>query len=333
MSLLTVSELSIAFDTKTGPLPAVRNLSFSLEAGETLALVGESGCGKSLTALALMGLLDPPARVAGKGIVLEGRNLLDLDEPTLRTIRGSRIAMIFQEPMTALNPVLTIGEQIMEAILEHERVSRRAARERSITLLEKVRIPDARHRFSEYPHRLSGGLRQRVMIAMALACSPAVLVADEPTTALDVTIQAQILDLIDTLRRENGTAVLFITHDLGLVAQHADRVMVMYAGRVVEERAAAELFADPWHPYTQGLIGARPRLGGSGRRTRLAEIPGTVPGLGAMPAGCAFAARCALADDRCRSAVPAFTGSADSHAACHHLESLHDCELRRAGKH
>lgn len=323
MSPLDVRDLSISFATPRGRLAAVHNLSFSLKAGETLALVGESGCGKSLTALALLGLLEPPALMEGKGIVLEGRNLLTLDEPALRSLRGSRIAMIFQEPMTALNPVLTVGEQIMESIIEHEGGSRRAARDRAVALMEKVRIPDAPRRFSEYPHRLSGGLRQRVMIAMALACSPAVLIADEPTTALDVTIQAQILDLINSLKRENGTAVLFITHDLGLVRQHADRVMVMYAGRVVEERPAADLFSDPRHPYTRGLIAARPSLGSSGRRDRLTEIPGTVPSLGAMPAGCTFAPRCALADDQCRSDVPASLDIPGGRVACHHIAGHH----------
>ncbi|PKU25779.1 ABC transporter ATP-binding protein [Telmatospirillum siberiense] len=333
MSLLDVKNLSISFATPRGRLAAVRDLSFSLKAGETLALVGESGCGKSLTALALLGLLEPPAVMEGNGIFLEGRNLLTLDEPTLRSLRGSRIAMIFQEPMTALNPVLTVGEQIMEVITEHEGGGRRAARARAVALMEKVRIPDAERRFAEYPHRLSGGLRQRVMIAMALACSPAVLIADEPTTALDVTIQAQILDLIGTLKRENGTAVLFITHDLGLVGQHADRVMVMYAGRVVEERTAADLFADPLHPYTRGLIAARPGLGGSGRRERLMEIPGTVPGLGAMPVGCAFSPRCAFADDLCRSTVPTSIDQAGGRIACHHSEGIHDREpaIRRIG--
>ncbi|MFC5353808.1 ABC transporter ATP-binding protein [Azospirillum himalayense] len=319
--VLAVDGLSIGFQTRRGLLPAVRELSFSVKSGEMLAIVGESGCGKSLTALALLGLIPPPGRVTGGTVRLEGRDLLALDEAALRRVRGIRIAMIFQEPMTALNPVLTVGEQIMEAILEHEPVSRKAARERTLALLERVRIPDPERRFAEYPHRLSGGMRQRVMIAMALAGAPAVLVADEPTTALDVTIQAQILGLIDELRREQGTAVVFITHDLGVVSRYVDRVLVMYAGRKVEERDTRDLFADPLHPYTQGLIAAQPRAGAGAAgavRERLAEIPGTVPALAAMPSGCAFAPRCPLADVRCVQAVPPSRRVGSGLVACHH---------------
>ncbi|PWC54634.1 ABC transporter ATP-binding protein [Azospirillum sp. TSO22-1] len=302
-SVLAVDDLSIVFRQGARALPAVRNLSFQVGRGETLAIVGESGCGKSLTALSLLGLVPRPGRAEGRGIRLEGRNLLGLPAEELRRLRGGRISMIFQEPMTALNPVLTVGEQIVETILDHEPVRRAAARDRALALLERVHIPDPVRRFGEHPHRLSGGMRQRVMIAMALACSPAVLVADEPTTALDVTIQAQILDLIDELKQA-GMAVVLITHDLGVVAGHADRVLVMYAGRKVEEQAAASLFAAPLHPYTRGLIAARPRLRPGGGRQRLAEIPGSVPSLAGMPAGCAFAPRCALATAACTAAEP-----------------------------
>ncbi|MFL7905617.1 ABC transporter ATP-binding protein [Azospirillum argentinense] len=324
--VLAVDGLSIGFQSRRGLLPAVRELSFSVRSGEMLAIVGESGCGKSLTALALLGLVPPPGRVIGGTVRLEGRDLLALDETALRRVRGARIAMIFQEPMTALNPVLTVGEQIMEAILEHETVSRKAARERTLALLERVRIPDPERRFAEYPHRLSGGMRQRVMIAMALAGAPAVLVADEPTTALDVTIQAQILSLIDELRREQGTAVVFITHDLGVVSRYVDRVLVMYAGRKVEERDTRDLFSDPLHPYTRGLIAAQPRAGAgaaSAVRERLAEIPGTVPALAAMPQGCAFAPRCPLADARCAQAVPSPRRAGSGLVACHHAGETH----------
>ncbi|QCN97093.1 ABC transporter ATP-binding protein (plasmid) [Azospirillum argentinense] len=324
--VLAVDGLSIGFQTRRGLLPAVRELSFSVRSGEMLAIVGESGCGKSLTALALLGLVPPPGRVTGGTVRLEGRDLLALDEAALRRVRGARISMIFQEPMTALNPVLTVGEQIMEAILEHEPVSRKAARERTLALLERVRIPDPERRFAEYPHRLSGGMRQRVMIAMALAGAPAVLVADEPTTALDVTIQAQILGLIDELRREQGTAVVFITHDLGVVSRYVDRVLVMYAGRKVEERDTRDLFANPLHPYTRGLIAAQPRAGAGAAgavRERLAEIPGTVPALAAMPHGCAFAPRCPLADARCAQAVPPPRRAGSGLVACHHAEVNH----------
>ncbi len=314
--VLEVDDLSIRFQERGRSLLAVRNLSFQVARGETLAIVGESGCGKSITALALLGLVPPPGRAEGKAIRLEGRNLLGLGPEALRDLRGRRIAMIFQEPMTTLNPVLTIGEQIVETILDHEPVSRREARDRALALLERVHIPDPVRRFGEHPHRLSGGMRQRVVIAMALACNPAVLVADEPTTALDVTIQAQILDLIDELK-QGGMGVVLITHDLGVVAGHAERVLVMYAGRKVEERAAADLFADPLHPYTRGLIAARPRRRvEGGERPRLTEIPGTVPSLAAMPPGCAFAPRCALATGACSAAEPPLTALEDGRVAC-----------------
>jgi peptide/nickel transport system ATP-binding protein len=318
--VLSVEGLSVKFAGRDGVVTAVSNLDFNIARGETLAVVGESGCGKSLTALALMGLISAPGRIEGHAVRLEGRNILGLAGEEMRQLRGNRIAMIFQEPMTALNPVLTVGEQIVEAIREHEDISYVAARSRALALLDRVRIPDAGRRFNEYPHRLSGGMRQRVMIAIALACSPAVLVADEPTTALDVTIQAQILELIDELKRESDTAVLLITHDLGLVAEHADRVLVMYAGRKVEERVTADLFKAPLHPYTRGLIAARPRIG-MRSRGRLSEIPGIVPSLREMPAGCRFAPRCALAIDACRIAPPPLisVGEAGS-VACLRIE-------------
>ncbi|WP_375456977.1 ABC transporter ATP-binding protein [uncultured Methylobacterium sp.] len=314
--VLEVEDLSVAFRGRGGERAAVRGVGFSVAPGETLALVGESGCGKSLTAFALLGLLPANARAGGR-VRLEGRDILGLQGEAMRRLRGARIAMIFQEPMTALNPVLTIGAQIVEAIREHEAVSRADARARALGLLARVRMPDPERRFDAYPHHLSGGQRQRVMIAMALACTPAVLVADEPTTALDVTVQAQILDLIDDLRRETGMAVVLITHDLGLVAEHADRVAVMYAGRVVETRPAETLIAVPLHPYTRGLIAARPRLG-TGPRRRLAEIPGQVPPLGAMPPGCAFAPRCPSAAAPCRETLPPLdvAGSAAERVAC-----------------
>lgn len=306
MSILSVENLTLEFRKKRQVTAAVHDLSFAVARGETLAIVGESGCGKSLTALSLLGLLPPGGHVAAGHIRLEGRDLVGLPEPQLRDIRGRRIAMIFQEPMTALNPVLTIGEQIVEAIREHEAVSLDVARRRALALLDRVRIPDAARRFADYPHRLSGGMRQRVMIAIALACSPAVLVADEPTTALDVTIQAQILGLIDELKRDSGTAVVLITHDLGVVAEHADRVLVMYAGRKVEEGRTAALLANPLHPYTRGLMAARPdpERFAHGRRDRLTEIFGMVPPLWDMPPGCSFAPRCAYATEACALGQP-----------------------------
>jgi len=306
MSILSVDNLTIEFRQKRRVVTAVRNLSFEVARGETLAIVGESGCGKSLTALSLLGLLPPTGHVAAGHIRLEGRDLVGLSEPYLRDLRGRRIAMIFQEPMTALNPVLTIGEQIVEAIREHEAVSAAVARRRALALLDRVRIPDAARRFDDHPHRLSGGMRQRVMIAIALACSPAVLVADEPTTALDVTIQAQILSLIDELKRDSGTAVVLITHDLGVVAEHADRVLVMYAGRKVEEGQTDDLLARPLHPYTRGLIAARPDPERflEGHRDRLTEIPGMVPPLWDMPTGCSFAPRCSFATAACALGQP-----------------------------
>ncbi len=303
MALLDVRGLQTHFFTRAGVARAVDGVSFTIDAGETLAIVGESGCGKSVTAFSLLRLTaDPPGRIVGGEVLFEGQDLLKLPEPEMRSVRGDRIAMIFQEPMTSLNPVLTIGDQIAESVMLHRKVSKRAAEDRAVELLELVGIPEPRRRLGEFPHRLSGGMRQRAMIAMALACEPRLLIADEPTTALDVTIQAQILDLLDELKTRTGMAVLLITHDLGVVAQHSQRVAVMYAGKVVEQAVTAELFAQPRHPYTQGLLASIPRAGAT--TERLTEIPGIVPALNDMPAGCAFAPRCSQVMDRCRQSAP-----------------------------
>jgi oligopeptide/dipeptide ABC transporter ATP-binding protein len=301
-ALLEVRDLRTHFAADDGEFPAVDGVSFSIEAGRTLAIVGESGCGKSVTSLSIMGLVPPPGRIAGGSIRFEGRELVAAPERELRDLRGNGMAMIFQEPMSSLNPAFTIGEQIVEGLLRHRRISRAQAIERAIAMLRKVRIPAPEQRFHEYPHKLSGGMRQRVMIAMALACEPRLLIADEPTTALDVTIQAQILDLMRTLRDETGTAILLITHDLGVVAELADEVVVMYAGRVVERAPVQALFERPQHPYTIGLLGSIPRLDGD--RVRLASIEGQVPSPLRRPAGCSFAERCPFAEAQCRSAAP-----------------------------
>ena len=321
--VLEVADLVTEFRTPDGAGRAVNGVSFDVRVGETLGIVGESGCGKSVTALSILGLVpSPPGRVAAGRALLEGRDLLAMPERELKDVRGNEIAMIFQEPMTSLNPVLTVGYQIGEALRRHENVSRRAARTRAAQLLELVRIPEPVRRLDEYPHQLSGGMRQRAMIAMALACNPKVLIADEPTTALDVTIQAQVLDLILDLQARLGTAVILITHDLGVIAESAHRVIVMYAGRKVEEAGVHDLFAAPMHPYTQGLLASVPRLGtgSAASATRLAEIAGVVPSLTAMPKGCTFAPRCPLADDRCRAHVPPFEqhGEAGHRVACWH---------------
>jgi peptide/nickel transport system ATP-binding protein len=301
MSLLAVKDLSIAFP---GHL-AVREASFTIEAGETLALVGESGCGKSVTAFSVMRLLPPNARVASGSLLFGGRDLLAASPAEMREIRGKQISLIQQEPMTSLNPVLSIGAQIAEVIRRHEKMSRRAARARAIELLDLVSIPDAHRRIDDYPHNLSGGMRQRVMIAMAVACSPKLLIADEPTTALDVTTQAQVLDLLDDLRHRLRMAVLLITHDLGVVAQWADRIVVMYAGRIVEQASIDLFFAHPLHPYSRGLLGARVDVDTDEHYSahRLSEIPGSV-GSAAGEAGCPFAPRCPVVQPACRRAVP-----------------------------
>ena len=321
--LLVVEDLRTVFDLRHGEVRAVDGVSFAVMPHETLAIVGESGCGKSITALSLMRLVpDPPGRIASGRVVLEGRDLLALDEETMRGVRGKDVAMIFQEPMTSLNPVLTIGSQIAEVVLLHENVSRKEAWAKAVDMLRLTHIPAPEQRAHEYPHQLSGGMRQRAMISMALACNPKVLIADEPTTALDVTIQAQILDLILDLQKKLGTAVILITHDLGVVAETAHRVIVMYAGKKVEEAPVEELFARPQHPYTHGLMASIPRLPLMRGETetegeRLQEIPGTVPALSNLPPGCVFAPRCAHAVDRCRAEYPPYEEKRPGHwAAC-----------------
>jgi len=326
-ALLEVKDLGTWFYTRQGIVKAVDNVDFQVAAGETLAIVGESGCGKSMTALSLMRLIpDPPGRIVSGTVKLGGRELLTLSEEEMRRVRGNEISMIFQEPMTSLNPVMTIGKQISEALILHRDMDRKAALKRAVEMLDLVRIPEPAQRAKEYPHQLSGGMRQRAMIAMALACNPKVLIADEPTTALDVTIQAQILDLMRELQETFGTAIILITHDMGVVAENADRVVVMYAGRKVEEAAAAELFDNPGHPYTKGLLGSIPHLDTAARttrRTRLNEIKGMVPSLFNLPAGCSFAPRCALATDECRATPPPLQEHRPGHwIACWHADRL-----------
>jgi peptide/nickel transport system ATP-binding protein len=319
--LLEVENLQAHFRTPYGVNRAVDGVSFAVAAGETLAVVGESGCGKSVTAMSLLRLIaDPPGRVVGS-IRFQGRELLSLTEREMRAIRGNEISMIFQEPMTSLNPVLTVGRQIRETVKLHQGRDRKAAEQRATEMLTLVGIAEPERRISEYPHQLSGGMRQRVMIGIALACNPRLLIADEPTTALDVTIQAQILDLMINLKKRVGAAILLITHDLGVVAEVAERVMVMYAGRKVEEASVSDLFRRPRHPYTQGLLGSVPRLGASldGEAARLTEIPGLVPSLTSRIQGCAFASRCPLVTDLCRAVAPALEAKSVNHfAACHY---------------
>jgi peptide/nickel transport system ATP-binding protein len=327
-TVLAVENLQTYFYTRRGLMKAVDRVSFSVRAGETLAIVGESGCGKSITALSVMRLVpSPPGRIVGGSVMLHGRDLLRLPEEAMRQIRGNEISMIFQEPMTSLNPVLTIGNQISEALILHQQVSNAAAMDRAVEMLKLVKIPEPERRAREYPHQLSGGMRQRAMIAMALACNPKVLLADEPTTALDVTIQAQILDLILELQQRLGTAVVLITHDLGVVAETAQRVIVMYAGRKIEEADVTSLFDEPLHPYTQGLMGSIPRLDapepGTAASERLQEISGMVPALNALPPGCAFAPRCRLATDKCQVEYPPYRELRPGHwSACWHAEQL-----------
>ena len=299
--LLEVKNLRTQFATRAGLVRAVDGVSFYVDEGELLGLVGESGCGKSMTALSVMRLVGAPGRIASGEILFGGEDLVAASEERMREIRGDDIAMIFQDPMTSLNPVYTVGEQIAEALRLHRNLGRRQAREAAVEAMREVAIPDPGRRADDYPHQLSGGMRQRVMIAMALACGPRLLIADEPTTALDVTIQAQILELIDELRRTRNLAVLLITHDLGVVAEVADRVAVMYTGRIVEESPVAELFARPKHPYTEGLLRSVPKLteGGVGRASRLSTIEGTVPKPTNLPEGCHFAPRCPHRMPRC----------------------------------
>ncbi len=319
-ALLQVRDLETHLQLGDTALPAVNKVSFTLGAGETLGVVGESGCGKSMTALSLLRLQpEPPARIVGGQVLFDGRDLLQLSPAEIRDIRGDAISMIFQEPMTSLNPVMTAGRQIAESLIRHRGMGRRAAMDRAVEMLDQVRLPDPARRARDYPHQLSGGMRQRVMIAMAMATGPRLLIADEPTTALDVTIQAQILDLIEELQRRSGTALLLITHDLGVIAEMADRVVVMYAGRKVEEAPVEALFDRPLHPYTIGLLASVPRIrrDDSPDTETLAEIPGTVPVLSSIPEGCAFAPRCARATDRCRRESPPLEQKDAGHAvAC-----------------
>jgi peptide/nickel transport system ATP-binding protein len=331
-TLLGVENLRTYFFTRQGLVKAVDGVSFALRPRETLAIVGESGCGKSITALSLMRLVpDPPGRIVeGSRIVLDGTDLLTLSEAEMRKVRGNDISMIFQEPMTSLNPVMTVGQQIGEVLVLHQGMSKKEAEDKAVEMLRLVKIPSPEQRVKEYPHQLSGGMRQRVMIAIALACNPKVLIADEPTTALDVTIQAQILNLIVELQQELGTAMILITHDLGVVAETAQRVIVMYAGRKVEEALVEELFGNAMHPYTKGLLASIPRLdlirGAShsgDEPPRLQEIQGIVPALYDLPKGCAFAPRCPLADDKCRQAYPAYEEKRPGHwAACWKSEEI-----------
>ena len=322
-ALLDVRELKTFFQVEGGEFPAVDGISFSIEPGRTLGIVGESGCGKSVTALSIMGLVPrPPGRIAGGEILFDGVDLLRLSTAALRELRGDRISMIFQEPMTSLNPVLTVGEQIVEGILRHRTMSRDAARDLAIEMLRMVHISSPEQRFSDYPHRLSGGMRQRVMVAMALACKPKLLIADEPTTALDVTIQAQILDLMRTLREETGTAIILITHDLGVVAELADDVVVMYAGRIVERATVAALFAEPQHPYTVGLLGSIPRL--DIEQDRLAAIEGQVPNPLAPVTGCRFHPRCPFVIERCRHEDPPLFELDNGHESACWRAPLHE---------
>jgi oligopeptide/dipeptide ABC transporter ATP-binding protein len=318
--------LQTHFFTAVGVVRAVDGVSYALKSGETLGVVGESGCGKSVSALSILRLVaNPPGRIVGGAIRFEGRNLLELSETEMERIRGNEISMIFQEPMTSLNPLYTVGRQIAEAVALHQGLGKRDAWDRAVEMLRRVSIPEPERRAHAYPHQLSGGMRQRVMIAMALSCNPKVLIADEPTTALDVTIQAQILDLMRELQDKYGTAIILITHDMGVVAENADRVVVMYAGRKVEEADAAELFDNPGHPYTKGLLGSIPHLDTAARsgdvRPRLNEIKGMVPSLFNLPPGCSFAPRCAHASDQCRAVTPPLEEHRPGHwIACWHAD-------------
>ncbi len=314
--LLTIKGLQTHFFTEAGTVRAVDGVSLTIRKGETLGIVGESGCGKSVTALSILRLIPtPPGKIIGGSIDLDGRDLLKLSEEEMRKVRGASISMIFQEPMTSLNPVFTVGDQIAEGIRLHQRLSKRESWNKAIEMLRLVRIPDPDRRVKEYPHQMSGGMRQRVMIAMALSCNPHLLIADEPTTALDVTIQAQILELLNQLKAELGMAVMLITHDLGVVADTAARVAVMYAGRVVEEAPVLELFKNPLHPYTQGLLNSIPRIQKAERRPRLQAIPGMVPDLLELPRGCKFQARCSKVFEPCYGEEPQLKEIAAKHTA------------------
>lgn len=301
--LLSVKNLKTYFYTDDGVIPAVDGISFDLDRGGTIGIVGESGCGKSVTSLSVMGLIpQPPGKIESGEIFFEGKDLLKFSEGEMRHVRGNEISMIFQEPMTSLNPVFTVGNQISEAVMLHQGLNKQEARDKSVEMLRLVGIPSPESRIDEYPHQLSGGMRQRVMIAMALSCNPKLLIADEPTTALDVTIQAQILDLMRELRQNLGTAIMMITHDLGVIAELVEKVVVMYTGKIVEAADTYTIFKEPEHPYTIGLLGSIPRLDGDG--SRLSTIPGTVPIPGSFPEGCGFHPRCAFANELCRQKQP-----------------------------
>ena len=331
-ALLEVTGLKTFFFTDDGIVKAVDGISYDLEAGETLGLVGESGCGKSVSALSLLRLIpSPPGKIVEGEVLFEGEDLLQVSEDEIRHIRGNRIAMVFQEPMTSLNPVLTIGRQLTEALELHLKLDGAAASERAIRLLEMVGIPEAGARLNDYPHQFSGGMRQRVMIAMALSCNPQLLLADEPTTALDVTIQAQVLEILARLSKELGTAVIIITHNLGVVARYADRVNVMYAGKIVESAGASELYAHPRHPYTLGLLKSVPRLDQS-RKSKLEPIEGVPPDLINMPPGCPFAPRCTFRVDRCTEEMPPLQEVGERHtAACWEWEKVAEAHGSKAG--
>ena len=322
-TLLKVDTLSTWFYTDDGIVKAVNDVSFSLNKGHTLGIVGESGCGKSITSLSVMRLIDsPPGKIVGGKIVFKGEDLLVKSEEEMRRVRGKRIAMIFQEPMTSLNPVYTVGRQIEEALLIHESMTKKEAKRRALEMLRLVRIPLPEKRFNEYPHQLSGGMRQRVMIAIALACSPELLICDEPTTALDVTIQAQILALIDELKEKTGTSVIMITHDLGVISEITDEVLIMYAGEIVEYAPKAQLFKNPLHPYTQGLIACVPKLGRDS--DRLQTIEGTVPSFDDMPAGCTFWPRCPFAESICKEKKPPLIDCGNRTVRCHRYAGKED---------
>ncbi|MCZ6533981.1 MAG: ABC transporter ATP-binding protein [SAR324 cluster bacterium] len=329
-NILEVEGLKTYFFTREGEVRAVDDVSIELERSDTLGIVGESGCGKSVTSLSILRLVpDPPGKIVGGKLRLEGVDLMGLSDKRMQSIRGNDISMIFQEPMTSLNPVLTIGHQISEAVVLHQGLSHKEAMNKAVEMLELVKIPEALLRVKEYPHQLSGGMRQRAMIAMALSCTPKVLIADEPTTALDVTIQAQILDLIGELQEQLGTAVILITHDLGVIAEPAGRVVVMYAGKKVEDAEVGPLFAEPLHPYTHGLMASVPRLDivrgvGDQATRRLTEIPGIVPPLTNLPPGCTFAPRCSFADDQCTKEFPPYEHKGGGHwVACWHSDKLY----------